>query len=564
MSLQARIDIADLAPDELERLSDEEFQRVLERVVELQAADRKENQLLYYVPASPACRKVHRARARYLGIGGGNGASKSDTCLAEISALCTGVIPQQVPELRAKFRGPINCRIVVESLTTTLHTIILPKLQWWRWSGVSEPGGDKGHWGWVPKLALFDASWEASWSEKYRVLRMLCRDPDDWDRVIGESTIQFMSHEQDPSDFASGDYHIILHDEPTKHAIWKENQARTMRVNGTMMLAMTWPDDPAIPVDWIFDELYEKGVPGPKKTPHHEWIELSTRQNRNLDQRSIEIQGQNWDSKTRATRLEGKPIRFSNRIHPLFTDHALHWSFKAGKVVEPMVDGDGALSCPETGSLEIVEFNHVEDFEPSRLYPTVFLIDPHPRKPHMFMWVQVNPADDYDIVLEGECDGTVDEVTTLVKSLEDTWKLQVFMRLMDPNMAEQPAAGSRSRDTSWLEEYRNAGLVCDLASDSSVGRGRINDYLQPDRYTLRPRLRFADRCQMAVWQMKRYCWDEHKRTLGKDLKQTPKAKYDDYPTMLKYLMNELPQFRGLLDGPSRIRMNSGTPYGRKR
>ena len=77
----------------------------------------------------------------------------------------------------------------------------------------------------------------------------------------------------------------ILHDEPTKLAIWTENQARTMRVNGRMMLAMTWPDDPSIPVDWIFDEIYEKAQPGAGKSPHHDWIELSTRANRNLDQR---------------------------------------------------------------------------------------------------------------------------------------------------------------------------------------------------------------------------------------------------------------------------------------
>lgn len=487
--------------------------------------------------------------------------SKSDTCLAEIAALCTGVIPYSVPELREKFRGPINCRIVVESLTTTLHTIILPKLQWFKWSGVSEPGGDKGHWGWISKMSLLDGSWEESWSEKYRHLRLLCRDPDDWDRVIGESTIQFMSHEQDPSDFASGDFHIILHDEPTKHAIWIENQARTMRVNGRMMLAMTWPDDPAIAVDWIFDEMYEKATPGPRKSPHHEWIELSTRQNRNLDQRSIEIQAQNWNATTRATRLEGKPIRFSNRIHPLFTDVPQYWSFEAGKIIEPTQNDLNQLVCPETGSLNIVEFNHVEDIDPSRLFPTLFIIDPHPRKPHMFCWIQVDPADDYQVILEGEMDGTTDEVAKHVKDIEDSFSLQVMRRIIDPNMAMQPSASSRSRDTDWHSEFRDAGLMCDLASDSDVGRARINEYLQPDPYTLRPRLRIASSCMKMIWQMKRYCWDEHKRTLDRDLKQTPKTKYDDYPTMLKYCMNLLPRFRALLDGPIRIRSTERVPYG---
>jgi hypothetical protein len=34
--------------------------------------------------------------------------------------------------------------VTVESLTTTLEPIILPKLQWWKWTGVDRPGGDEG------------------------------------------------------------------------------------------------------------------------------------------------------------------------------------------------------------------------------------------------------------------------------------------------------------------------------------------------------------------------------------------------------------------------------------
>jgi hypothetical protein len=42
-------------------------------------------------------------------------------------------------DLLPKFRGPVTCRMVVESLTTTLEQAILPKLQWWKWSGVDAP-----------------------------------------------------------------------------------------------------------------------------------------------------------------------------------------------------------------------------------------------------------------------------------------------------------------------------------------------------------------------------------------------------------------------------------------
>ena len=48
--------------------------------------------------------------------------------------------------------------------------------------------------------------------------------------------------------------------------------------------------------------------------------------------------------------------------------------------------------------------------------------------------------------------------------------------------------------------------------------------------------------------MKRYVWDEHKRGLEKDLKQKPREKNDDYPTLLKYLLNFEPTFQFLRQG----------------
>lgn len=885
----ARMTLAMIDPERIEDLTDDQFKAAMSELIEIQAQDRKQNQLRFYQPASEDCRKVHLATERWLLVCGGNGASKTDTVLAHMMALCTGIIPDSIHEIRSQFRGPINCRVIVESLTTVLHNIILPKLQWFKWSGISEPGGDKGHWGWIPKMSLPDASWETAWTEKTRTLRILCRDPDDESRVLGESTCQFMclrgdqrvlmadgtwrpikeieagefvrhpdgknvlvtktyeyadaplirirckggkeivsttnhrhfmeggalkeagdirlgdvfetyvppqpelpvveatwedwelgwsalmigdgyikgfqaclsakppsrvlsnlpplppdcklhdvgrghewrvtlkharrgnplvgllkrvglwglgsrdkfipeevflqpqhkrafflkhlwntdgcvqpgyrsaayvstsrrlaydvkyllwglgiiagitagtyvcgftgkmvkrwtvqvyggyidrflaaitgsefrhvdvnpkgkhgkitaiedagrapvycltvdhpyhafivdgivthnSHEQDPTDFASGDFHMVMIDEPTKFAIWSENQARTMRVSGRIILSMTWPDDPAIPVDWIFDEIYERGIPGPRKSPHHGVIELSTRKNRNLNQEAIAIQSANWSSTMRAVRIEGKSIRFSNRIHPLFTDLPMWWSFKAGKVIEPLYDADDQPVCPETGSYEVVEFCHVRQISPSRSFPTVFILDPHPRKPHMFCWVQVTPTDDYELVGSHEMQGTPVEIAEFVDAYEANNQLQVMLRFMDPNMAEQPAAASRARDTSWVEEFAAGGLRCDLASDSAVGRERINEYLQPDKFTQRPRLTIADHCDLPIFQMKRYVWDDHKKTLERDLKQTAKTKNDDFPTMLKYLLNAQPLFRQLLDGPQIIRREGG-------
>jgi len=538
------VDLSRLSGRDLLKLPNSTFRFVAEEALKLAEQDRRENNLLYYRPAHEACWGVHESTARVIGVGGGNGSSKSETVLAHIIMLATGVIPQE-ERIRAammpKFRGQVNCRVIVESLTTTLHNVILPKLQWWKWTGASEPGGDKGHWGWVPKTSLKGGSWEKSWSEKLRTLTVLCRDPENPDRVIGESTIQFMSHDQDPSDFASGDFHHVMLDEPSSHAIWTENQARTMRVAGCLYLAMTWPDDPSIPVDWIFDEVYEKGREGPNKSENVDWFELDTTQNPHLNQDAVAAQMREWSEETRMIRIKGQPIRFSNRIHPMFTDIAMVWCFNCGRNILP---AGGKCDC---GSSDIVEYNHVRDFDHARNWPCVFLLDPHPRKPHMFLWAVIDPADDVWVVKDGKLDDDPAELRKYIENIEESLGLNVQMRLIDPNMGRSPA--SARRDITWQDEFDAAGLICDLAEDSDVGRGRVNEYLKPDIHTLRPRLTVHRRCQDTIYQIKRYTWDEHRRRAEKDLKQKPREKYDDYPTLLKYLLNADPRFDFLHRGP---------------
>lgn len=527
--------LLDLASDgaALKSLTDDDLTEAVRGLLALQDQDRRENQILFYRPASARAALVHKSRARIIGIGGGNGSSKTETALVELVALATGIVPHSCrADIIPKFRGPVQCRVVVESITTTLAPIILPKLQWWKWTGVSEHGGEKGHWGWIPKFCLKGGTWEKAWSEKNRMLTVLCRDPENPDRVLGESTFQFMSHDQDPSDFASGDFHHVLSDEPPRLAIWRENEARTMRVKGRQLLAMTWPDDPAIPVDWIYDEVYEKGVPGPMKSPDVDWFELWTTENVNLDQDSVRSQMNAWSETTRQVRIYGQPIRFSNRIHPLFTDAPQHWSYSAGRVVVPD-DGQPAAA-------DIVEFCHVVESTAARNWPCVFLIDPHPRKPHMFIWAQVDPNDDIEIVSEGEMDADPVELRDFVFHVEQSMGLRVSERLVDPNMGRSPA--SAKRNITWQDEFAAVGLNCSLADDSDVGRARLNEYLKPDDRTLRPRIVIHARCRNTIFQLKRYVWDNYRRADERDLKQQPNRKNDDYPTLLKYLMNSSPSF----------------------
>ena len=100
--------------------------------------------------------------------------------------------------------------------------------------------------------------------------------------------------------------------------------------------------------------------------------------------------------------------------------------------------------------------------------------------------------------------------------------------------------------------FYNSGVHL-LADDSDVGRGRINEYLCPDRDTLSPRIHVHPLCTRAIFQMKRYIWDDFRNSLDKGLKQKPKQKNDDDPTMMKYVLNSNPTSRGLLEGGRIVR-----------
>lgn len=550
------MDLAELNPNDLQSLSDDEFRDLMAQVVTITQEDRKQSQILFYKPTSDRAQLFHESKSKVVAAGGGNGSGKSETMLVEMVMCGTGVFPNSQRHLiDQKFKGPINMRLTVESLTTTLEPIIIPKLQWWKWTGVDKHAGDRGHWGWIPKKCLIDGEWDKSWSAKLRILRLLCYDPYNPDKVLGETTWQFMSVDQDPTDFASGDFHICGHDEPPKLAIWRENEARTMRVDGRLLMAMTWPDDPSINVDWLYNEVYEPGRNG--SDPNITWLELWTTENKNLKQDAIALQAGKWSTEMSNVRIYGRPIRFSNRIHPEFTDNTKHWCFRCDKAIIPVpqpvvVEGMAQREiCPNCASENITAYNHVEEFDTSHAWPTIFLLDPHPRKPHMYLWAQISPSDDWYVVADGKLEGDCTETRKAVERVEADSGLFIAQRWIDPNMGRSPSG--QKRDVTWQDEFSAAGLNCDLPNDSSVGRARVNTMLKPDEHTMRPRLIIHPRCKDTIYQMMRYSWDNYSNNLDRDQKQTPKDKYDDYPTLLKYLANTEPNFQFLKSGPQILR-----------
>lgn len=519
-------------------LTDEELVAQTEKLLSMQQQDRKEFALYYYEPTNKEVGRIHDFTCGTIGIFGGNGSGKTEHALVEGIIRATGIIPESLRPTypRSKIRGPINMRVVCESLTTVLEPIILPKLQYFSWSGLQPQDGPRGHWGWIPRHCLINGDWKKSYNTRLRMLSVLYRNPDT-EKVEGISKIQFMSYDQDPSDFASGDVHYCVHDEPPKYAIFKENRARVMRggAGSTLVVSMTWPDNPALPVDWIFDEIYDKGMPGKLKDPDVEVINIFSTMNKHLDQDEISKRASQMSATERNTRIYGLPIRFSNRIHPDFTDQPKSWCFECGRIVLVSTEE----TCADCGSPNTCSYSNVEPLTANRHYPCVCLLDPHPRKPHMLTWVQVTPNEDYEVLRTIQVEGGADAVRTTVEGIEAELGFTSVTRLMDPNMGRSPSGAVR--EVTWQDEFDGVGLRFDLADDSGVGRARLNDFIKPDPYFKRPRFRVDPSCADAIFQMKRYVWKDPKDQEGKDQSQEPLRVHDDFPTLFKYLMNYLPK-----------------------
>lgn len=526
----------DLGRD-LSTYTDDEILALTGQLLDLQEIDRKEFALHYYEPTNAEVGKIHTLTVGTIGIFGGNGSGKTEHALVEGIIRCTGIIPESLKDTypRQKLTGPIRMRVVCESLTTVLEPIILPKLQYWSWSGLKPQGGPQGHWGWIPKHCLINGDWKKSYNTRLRLLSVLYRNPETG-KVEGISTIQFMSYDQDSSDFASGDVNYCLHDEPPKYSIWKENRARVMRggKGSTMVISMTWPDNPALPVDWIFDEVYDKGMPGELKDPQVEVINIFSTMNKHLDQDEIAARAAQMTATERNSRIYGLPIRFSNRIHPDFTDQPKHWCFECGKIVLLTTEH----LCSDCGGMNIHEYCNVESLDINTHFPLICLLDPHPRKPHFLAWVQVTHNEDYEVVATRQVEGGAEAVRDAVKEVEGRMQHKFVTRLMDPNMGASPSGAKR--ELTWQMEFDNVGLHFDLADDSSVGRARLNDFIKPDPHFKRTRFRIDCSCKDAIFQMKRYVWDDRKNEERKDILQEPLKKNDDYPALFKYLMNSLP------------------------
>jgi len=519
-----------------------------EQVAATQAALRKEHALLFYRPVSKEAEKFHMSEAQIRLVAGGNRSGKTVSNLVDMVIEMTGIVPYSLEGKfpKSRLRPPIRARLVVESLTNTWEPVIKPKLIYSSWNGKGEPGGPQGHWGWIPRHSLIKGKWDESWSEKNRTLTL-----------TNGSTCQIMSYDQEVQDFSGSSLHTVRMDEGPPHSIYRENRMRIIDVNGNIAIAMTPPDDESASWDaaWVYDEIYEKGIVGPSKDPNIDAFTFFTEQNAILDRHEIDSISSSLTSRQREVRLFGRFMHLGGRVYTIYTDRPQWWCFACNDI---MLNVDG--KCTTCQNKNGVVFQHTVDPDKEDWvykYPVVYLLDPHPRKPHMMAWVAITPADDWVVIKEMEIDGEPEIVRDKVFDFEKQFDLNIVKRIIDPNMGRSRAHNAGKRDITVAEEFSAVGIRCDdsVSDNFIVGKNRVTAMLRPDPKTREPRLKIFTSCRKSNYQMNHFSYDEWARYSSdqRDAKPTPRPLNDDFPKLFGYLANANVTHAGLVMGAQVLR-----------
>lgn len=471
---------------------------------------------------------------------------KTETMLVELAIALTGHVPMALAATypMEKVHPPIRARLVCDP--NVLEAVIKSKLRWDQWHGIGEPGSGFGHYGWIPRHCLVGGSWDKAWSEKHRTLSVatdtMWRGPQGERRRSGVSTVQIMTYEQDISAFAGQSLHWVGHDELPRADVYRENRIRTLDVRGRLYTAFTPPDEIGVSradVAWFYDEVYERGLPGPGKAPHIDAFTLHTEKNAALPPEEIHTVAAGLTDAQREVRLLGRFIHLTGVIFPDFTAGGSWWCFRCAKKIVIPAHG----TCPSCTGSDIVEYQHVvPPFDPPATWPVVMVVDPHPRKPDAIGWFAVTPRDDYVMLGEIEQGGTAQDVAKAVEDYERTHRIRVVKRLMDPNMATE-TNDKLKRGWTLRKEYDDAGLRCDLANDEMhAGINAVRAALRPDSATRAPRLTFQSQCTRTTHAMARWAWDEYQRQGDREPKEHPRDKHKDFVDLVRYFLMDRPSF----------------------
>lgn len=486
-----------------------ELEDLLDASLRVHSEAHRTDALLWYEPANPVLRDAHNSLSRIVGVFGGNRSGKSEFGAVETAILATGVLPRSlrdsypVEKLRTDVLRGLHIRVACVDFINGITKVILPKFR----------DGDDQHGPWIPKRSLAGGNWEKAYNAASRTLSVV-RETYTGGRVQrlrDYAHIEFCSYDQEVTRFSGVARHLTWFDETPTEPIWKECQMRHVSTKGRSLVTLT-PPDTSGDVAWVFDQIYEPGLPShPRYDPGRvKCYTIWTEHNRYLPQTEVEHVRAHLSSDEQENRLHGAFRHLAGLVYPQF------------RAVP-----DSAAVCHVT-----------EHFEIPRNWPIIMVCDPHPRTPWAILWAAVDPHDSLYVFDElwGGAE-TVEEYAKLIKLREGSHPSAPQARIIDP--AAEKTDNLQQRGFTIRRALDSFGVRCKLAdNDFTTGRSRLIEMLRGPN----PRLKIFRTCPQVIYQMQRHVWQEWSDSGGRDPKQVPTERQKHFPDCLRYLAMEDPRY----------------------
>lgn len=249
-----------------------------------------------YTP-HPKQEEFHASQAAIRALFGGNRSGKTTCGGAESVFRATGNHPfQHVPA------PPTYGRVVAVDFKDGVQKIVLPEIARW-----------------IPPSALINSSWEDSYDSNFHTLTL-----------ANESTIEFMSYEQDTPKFAGTSRHWTWFDEEPPRDIYTECTMRLIDTRGKSWMTMT----PLNGMTWVYDQIFLAA----KIDPRIDVWEVDITDNPHLNQVEIELVLGGLTPEERDARAHGKFVQIGGLIYKVLSPRNVldpfippkHWLHFAG------------------------------------------------------------------------------------------------------------------------------------------------------------------------------------------------------------------------------------------
>lgn len=301
----------------------------------------------------------------------------------------------------------------------------------------------------------------------------------DWELANG-SRFNIMTNEQDDDLFEGWDGDWVWYDEPPRRAVFIACQRGLVDRGGKAWLTMTPLKEP-----WIYDELFLKSHKGSGIEVFLVDIE---------DNVGFGLSKDNVDDFASLLSEEEKQMRLRGRFHQL--------SGLVYKEFNPSIHVIPPFPIPAN-------------------WPRWRSIDPHPRTPHMVLWMTCSPQGDKYVYDELFHACLISELCQMIRAKTATDK--IVKTICDPLAFQENPLNGRT----WADEFRQHGVPV-IQAPKALSQGIMAVKNELVGINNKPGLYVFNSCERTIWEFGRYQWDDWRGNSkeNRSLKERPKDKDD--------------------------------------